>query len=49
MVETLKRDFDAIALLELDLRFEQVRADRDLADPLRRMLPLKAKRSEADA
>jgi hypothetical protein len=49
MVETLKRDFDAIAILELDLRFEQVRADRDLADPLCRMLPLEPKRSEADA
>ena len=49
MVETLKRDFDAIAILELDMRFEQVRADRDLADPLCRMLPLKPKQPGRDA
>ena len=42
VVHELKRDYKAIAFLGLDPAFQQERADRKLADPLCRMLPLKA-------
>ncbi len=42
VVHELKRDYKAIAFLGLDPAFRQERADRKLADPLCRMLPLKA-------
>jgi hypothetical protein len=46
LVRGLKRDYKAIAFLGLDPAFRQERADRKLVDPLCRMLPLKAPRSQ---
>ncbi|WP_295443940.1 hypothetical protein [uncultured Thiodictyon sp.] len=42
LVAELKRDYQAIAFLGLDPTPDQERADRNLVDPLCRMLPLRA-------
>jgi len=40
LVDELRKDYPALAFLGLDPDFDQDQADRDLADPLCRMLPL---------
>lgn len=48
LVRGLKRDYKAIAFLELDPSFQQERADRALVDPLCRMLAIKPQRPGDD-